>query len=95
MVMVKRGHELDFRSYWWIRITLVFIPTFQPSHFHRIYVAYGGIFIIMAIGWGWLFERTVPDGFDILGIILAIIGVIVIFYMPRKRNGEKSIWSRQ
>ena len=71
------------------------IPTFQPSHFHRIYAAYGGIFIIMAMGWGWLFERTVPDGFDVLGIMLAIIGVIVIFYMPRKRNGEKSIWSRQ
>jgi small multidrug resistance family-3 protein len=49
----------------------------------------------MAIVWGWLFERTAPDGFDVLGIILAIIGVIVIFYMPRKRNGEKSIWSRQ
>lgn len=42
--------------------------------------------------WQWLFERAVPDGFDVLGIMLAIIGVIVIFYMPRKR---KSIWSRQ
>ena len=55
------------------------IPTFQPSHFHRIYAAYGGIFIIMAMGWGWLFERTVPGGFDVLGIMLAIIGVIVYF----------------
>jgi small multidrug resistance family-3 protein len=25
------------------------IPTFQPSHFHRIYAAYGGIFIVMAL----------------------------------------------
>lgn len=25
------------------------IPTFQPFHFHRIYAAYGGIFIIMAM----------------------------------------------
>jgi small multidrug resistance family-3 protein len=71
------------------------IPTFQPSHFHRIYAAYGGIFIIMAIGWSWLFERTVPDRFDVLGIILAVIGALVIFYMPRNKNGEKSIWSRQ
>jgi small multidrug resistance family-3 protein len=26
------------------------VPTFQPSHFHRIYAAYGGIFIVMALG---------------------------------------------
>jgi drug/metabolite transporter superfamily protein YnfA len=25
------------------------IPTFQKSHFHRTYAAYGGIFIVMAI----------------------------------------------
>jgi len=71
------------------------IPTFQPSHFHRIYAAYGGIFIIMAIAWGWIFERIVPDVFDILGAVIAIIGVVVIFYIPRKEGGEKSIWSRQ
>jgi small multidrug resistance family-3 protein len=28
------------------------VPTFQPSHFHRIYAAYGGIFIVMAVIWG-------------------------------------------
>lgn len=37
------------------------IPTFQPSHFHRIYAAYGGIFIIMAMAWGWIFESIIPD----------------------------------
>ena len=72
------------------------IPTFQPSHFHRIYAAYGGIFIIMAIAWGWIFEWIVPDVFDILGAVIAITGVVVIFYIPRKKEGgENSIWSRQ
>jgi small multidrug resistance family-3 protein len=71
------------------------IPTFQPSYFHRIYAAYGGIFIIMAIAWGWIFERIVPDVFDVIGAVIAIVGVVVIFYMPRKGAGEKSIWSRQ
>jgi small multidrug resistance family-3 protein len=70
------------------------IPTFQPSHFHRTYAAYGGIFIIMAISWGWIFERIVPDIFDIVGAVIAVVGVIVIFYMPRK-DGERSIWSKQ
>ena len=49
----------------------------------------------MAIAWGWLFERIVPDTFDIIGAIIAIIGVVVIFYMPRKNGGEKSIWVKQ
>jgi small multidrug resistance family-3 protein len=32
------------------------IPTFQPSHFGRVYAAYGGIFIISSIIWGFLLE---------------------------------------
>lgn len=28
------------------------VPTFQSTHFHRIYAAYGGIFIVMALLWG-------------------------------------------
>jgi small multidrug resistance family-3 protein len=72
------------------------VPTFQPSNFHRTYAAYGGIFIVMALVWGWLFERIAPDIYDILGAIIAIIGVVVIFYIPRKNaGGEKSIWANQ
>ena len=69
------------------------VPTFQPSHFHRIYAAYGGIFIIMAVIWGWIFEGIAPDRFDIIGAVIALAGVAIIFYMPRK--GEESVWSQQ
>lgn len=68
------------------------VPTFQPSHFHRIYAAYGGIFIVMAIFWGWSFEGIAPDLFDIIGTAIALAGVAVIYYTPRK--GEKPIWSK-
>jgi small multidrug resistance family-3 protein len=47
----------------------------------------------MAIAWGWIFERIAPDAFDIVGAIIAIVGVIVIFYTPRKGARERSIWS--
>ena len=33
------------------------VPTFQPSHFHRIYAAYGGVFIAMTLLWGLIFEK--------------------------------------
>ena len=70
------------------------VPTFQPTHFHRIYAAYGGIFIVMAILWNWIFEKIVPDKFDIIGAAIALVGVGIIFYIPRK-DGEESIWSSQ
>ena len=68
------------------------IPTFQPSHFHRIYAAYGGIFIIMSVLWGWIFEGIAPDRYDIIGTVVAIIGVAIIYYMPRKDEKGKTIW---
>ena len=66
------------------------VPTLQPSHFHRIYAAYGGVFIVMAMFWGWAFQGIPPDFFDIIGSIIALIGAGIIFYWPRK--GE-TIWS--
>ena len=68
------------------------VPTFQPSYFHRIYAAYGGVFIAMALLWGLLFEHVIPDFYDILGATIAIIGIIIIFYVPRK--GEESLWQK-
>lgn len=66
------------------------VPTFQPSHFHRTYAAYGGIFIAMALVWSWIFQGMVPDKFDIIGAVISLIGVVIIFYMPRKNEAIKS-----
>jgi small multidrug resistance family-3 protein len=68
------------------------VPTFQPSYFHRIYADYGGIFIVMALLWGLIFENIFPDFYDVLGAAVAIVGVIIIFYVPRR--GQQSIWSK-
>jgi small multidrug resistance family-3 protein len=59
------------------------IATFQPANFGRVYAAYGGIFIAMAIIWGWQVDKVVPDRFDIIGGILALTGMIVIMFWPR------------
>lgn len=65
------------------------VPTFQKAHFHRIYAAYGGVFVIMSVLWGWLVDGTPPDNYDVIGAVIAVIGVLIIFYYPRK--GE-SVW---
>lgn len=55
---------------WWIGVAgaaaLVaygVIPTFQPAHFGRVYAAYGGIFIVMSLLWGWGIDgQRLTDG---------------------------------
>ncbi len=61
------------------------LPAFQPSAlFGRVYAAYGGVFIIMSLLWGWRFDGHVPDKADAWGSVLCLIGVAVIMYWPRK-----------
>jgi small multidrug resistance family-3 protein len=59
------------------------IPTLQPAHFGRVYAAYGGIFIVLAILWGWKIDNIAPDRFDLIGGTISLIGVFVIMYWPR------------
>ena len=59
------------------------IPTFQPASFGRVYAAYGGIFIVLSILWGWQIDRVAPDRLDLIGGLIALMGVIIIMYWPR------------
>lgn len=84
--MVKGKLWLEIWSIRWIYFILIWSnSTFQKTHFHRAYAAYGGIFIMMAIGWGYLLEGIIPDVYDIIGTIVASIGVMIIFFYPRKK----------
>ena len=59
------------------------IPTFQPANFGRVYAAYGGMFIVLSLIWGWALDGARPDRFDISGGILCLVGMAVIMYAPR------------
>lgn len=59
------------------------VATLQPSNFGRVYAAYGGIFIMMAILWGWKVDDISPDKYDIIGGIIALAGMGIIMYAPR------------
>jgi len=59
------------------------VPTFQPANFGRVYATYGGIFIVLSIVWGWQIDRIAPDRFDLVGGLIALIGVLIIMYWPR------------
>ena len=59
------------------------IPTLQPANFGRVYAAYGGIFIVLAILWGWQIDKIAPDRYDLIGGGVALVGVSIIMYWPR------------
>lgn len=59
------------------------IPTLQHAHFGRVYAAYGGLFIILSLLWGWALDGTRPDRFDVIGGILCLSGVAILMYSPR------------
>lgn len=61
------------------------LPTLQPetASFGRVYAAYGGIFVVLSVLWGWWIDGVRPDRYDILGALIALVGVAVIMYAPR------------
>nr|WP_148346857.1 YnfA family protein [Robertmurraya massiliosenegalensis] len=60
------------------------IATFQSfPTFGRVYAAYGGVFIVLSILWGWGIDRKTPDLYDWLGGVICLIGVSVMLFAPR------------
>lgn len=59
------------------------VPTLQPANFGRVYAAYGGVFIVMSLLWGWGVDAQRPDRWDVIGALLCILGVGLIMYTPR------------
>ncbi len=81
----------DGRSVWFavagalILVLYGVVPTLQPTAlggFGRIYAAYGGVFIVLSVLWGWVVDGVRPDLFEVVGSVIALVGVFVIIYLP-------------
>ena len=61
------------------------IATFQsfPS-FGRVYAAYGGVFIVLSVLWGWGVAKKMPDLYDWIVAGICLIGVSVMLLAPRQ-----------
>jgi len=49
----------------------------------RIYAAYGGVYIAVAIAWLWAVDRIRPTAWDVAGAVIALAGMSVIAFQPR------------
>eukprot|EP00588_Corethron_pennatum_P011137 CAMPEP_0194274788 /NCGR_PEP_ID=MMETSP0169-20130528/7793_1 /TAXON_ID=218684 /ORGANISM="Corethron pennatum, Strain L29A3" /LENGTH=136 /DNA_ID=CAMNT_0039018087 /DNA_START=120 /DNA_END=526 /DNA_ORIENTATION=- len=66
--------------------TYGFLPLLQPDaagEFGRVYAAYGGVFIVMSVGWGFAVDGVRPDLGDALGSAVCLIGIGLMLFWPR------------
>jgi small multidrug resistance family-3 protein len=60
------------------------VAALQPiAEFGRVYAAYGGIFVTLALVWAVAVDGFRPDRYDTLGALIAVVGVSVIVAAPR------------
>jgi small multidrug resistance family-3 protein len=56
----------------------VWLLSLHPTGAARTYAAYGGVYVAVAIGWLWLVEGTRPTVWDVVGSVVAILGMAII-----------------
>lgn len=57
--------------------------TLHPTAAGRVYAAYGGVYIGIAILWLWLVEGIRPTIWDLAGAAIAATGMMIIMFGPR------------
>lgn len=49
----------------------------------RVYAAYGGMYISVAIMWLWTVDGIRPSAWDIAGVAVTLVGMSIIAFQPR------------
>lgn len=57
--------------------------TLHPDASGRIYAAYGGVYVSVALGWLWAVDGVRPTAWDLAGVTLALAGMMLIALAPR------------
>ncbi|QUM77073.1 YnfA family protein [Moritella sp. 24] len=55
----------------------------HPAAAGRVYAAYGGVYIFVAILWLWIVDGIKPSMWDIVGGSIALVGMAIIMFAPR------------
>ncbi len=63
----------------------VWLLTLHPRAAGRVYAAYGGVYVAVALGWLWAVDGIRPTRWDALGVGLALAGMAVILFAPGQR----------
>lgn len=55
----------------------------HPTAAGRVYAAYGGVYICVAMIWLWSVDGIRPTHWDVLGSMVALLGMAIIMFAPR------------
>ena len=58
--------------------------TFHESAAGRVYAAYGGVYIGVALLWLWAVDRVRPTVWDLAGVCVALLGMSIIMFQPTR-----------
>ncbi|ASR43677.1 hypothetical protein BEN78_10135 [Xanthomonas citri pv. mangiferaeindicae] len=61
----------------------VWLLSLHPTASGRVYAAYGGVYVAVALVWLWRVDAVVPTRWDLLGAALCLTGMAVIMLSPR------------
>lgn len=56
--------------------------TLHPAAAGRVYAAYGGVYILVAIAWLWAVDGIKPTVWDSVGVAVALVGMGIIMFAP-------------
>lgn len=57
--------------------------TLHPTATGRVYAAYGGVYISVALIWLWLVDGEKPTMWDVIGGSIALLGMAIIMFAPK------------
>jgi small multidrug resistance family-3 protein len=55
----------------------------HPTAAGRVYAAYGGVYVSVAILWLWKVDAVRPTAWDLVGVAICLAGMAVIMLGPR------------
>lgn len=56
----------------------------HPTAAGRVYAAYGGVYIGVAILWLWAVDKITPSVSDWIGVAVCFVGMAIIMFGPRE-----------
>jgi small multidrug resistance family-3 protein len=62
----------------------VWLLTLHPNAAGRVYTAYGGVYVAVALAWLWAVDGIRPTLWDVVGVMIALLGMAIIMFAPRQ-----------
>jgi small multidrug resistance family-3 protein len=69
-------------------VMFVWLLTLHPTASGRVYAAYGGVYVATAIMWLYWVDGLKPTATDIIGGIVAVIGMGIIMAGPIIKSSQ-------